>query len=389
MFINFFADYVIIKRSGLFKDEYYLMNYDDVRQEDINQLWHYIKFGWREGRNPSNLFNTEEYLTEFPDLMKLKINPLVHYIKSLQKINKKPALYRRADRSTVMEEEGVQRYFKAHQANTDKIQGETDSPPVISVIVMSYNQKAYIKQCLDSILDQRGNFKMEVILGDDESTDGTVEILQEYVGKYPDNLFLLPRQNNLGYVKNFNRCIDACSGDYIAFCDGDDYWNDTNKLQKQLECLQKHPDYSMCFSAIQLFYQEEGRFALHQGQQSYASDRLSTEDIIKDNIIANFSCCFFRSETITNLPQKLFDLDRFADYIVCICCAEMGPIGFIKEVMSVYRIHSGGAWSGSSLIANIKRGLPYLDKYDSLLNYKYHGLFVEIKDRAKMFLKSQ
>ena len=385
MFYKFFADYFIIKRSGLFKDEHYLMNYDDVRQEDVDPLWHYVKFGWKEGRNPSATFNTDDHLALFPDLLKLEINPLVHHIKNKQQPFIKPSSNQSEDRHAVVENEVSPGKNKVLQTNIDNDLGKNDNQTVISVIVMSYNQKLYINQCLDSILDQRGNFKMEVILGDDESTDGSDEILQEFVNKYPDKLCLLPRQSNLGYVRNFKRCIDACSGDYIAFCDGDDYWTDTNKLQKQLECLQKHQDYSMCFSAIQLFYQDEGRFALHQGQQSFASDRLSTEDLIKDNIIANFSCCFFRSETITNLPKKLFDLDRFADYIVCICCAEMGPIGFIKEVMSVYRIHRGGAWSGSSLIANIKRGLPYLDKYDSLLNYKYHDLFVELKDRVKMF----
>ena len=385
MFFKFFADYFIIKRSGLFKDEHYLMNYDDVRQEDVDPLWHYVKFGWKEGRNPSATFNTDDHLALFPDLLKLEINPLVHHIKNKQQPFIKPSSNQSEDRHAVVENEVSPGKNKVLQTNIDNDLGKNDNQTVISVIVMSYNQKLYINQCLDSILDQRGNFKMEVILGDDESTDGSDEILQEFVNKYPDKLCLLPRQSNLGYVRNFKRCIDACSGDYIAFCDGDDYWTDTNKLQKQLECLQKHQDYSMCFSAIQLFYQDEGRFALHQGQQSFASDRLSTEDLIKDNIIANFSCCFFRSENITNLPKKLFDLDRFADYIVCICCAEMGPIGFIKEVMSVYRIHRGGAWSGSSLIANIKRGLPYLDKYDSLLNYKYHDLFVELKDRVKMF----
>ena len=110
--------------------------------------------------------------------------------------------------------------------------------PKISVVVTAYNHENYIAQCLDSVLMQKGAFDLEVILGDDCSTDRTRQIMQEYTEKHPAIFILMPPTANMGITKNIKRCLDACSGDYIAFCEGDDYWTDSHKLQKQMEFAQ-------------------------------------------------------------------------------------------------------------------------------------------------------
>lgn len=120
----------------------------------------------------------------------------------------------------------------------------------ISVVVTAYNHEKYVAQCLDSILIQKGTYALEVILGDDCSADRTRRIMQEYAEKHPDIFILLPPTANMGVTKNINRCLDTCSGDYIAFCEGDDYWIDRYKLQKQMEFLESHPGYSMCFKRL-------------------------------------------------------------------------------------------------------------------------------------------
>jgi len=352
-YLKYLRDYWLVKKSGLFDADYYTQENPDVRQADIDPLWHFVRIGWKEGRNPSQSFNSNGYLTINPEIKNAGQNPLIDYILNRQ------------------------------------IKGQSDrSQPLISVIITSYNQEAYIKQCLDSIIMQEGNFKLEVILGDDDSVDGTRKILQEYVNNFPQIFFLFPRQENLGYSKNYKRCIDACNGNYIAFCDGDDYWTDVNKLQKQLDFLQKHPDFSMCFSAIKLLNQQDQCFSLHEGQQAFTSDRLTSEDDFSDYIIATFSCCFYRSDIISYLPSKIFD-NFSADWIFNFCCANLGPIGFIKEVMTVYRIHHDCAWSGMSQDKQYEQGLMLIDDYDSIFDGKYHDYFGEIKNKFKSLLDSK
>lgn len=114
---------------------------------------------------------------------------------------------------------------------------------IISVAVITYNQQDTIRQTLDSILMQKGDFDLEVVIGEDCSTDNTRAICEEYtVHHTPYTIVLLPSQKNLGIVANFARVMQACTGDYVAICAGDDYWCDEYKLQKQLDYFKAHPE---------------------------------------------------------------------------------------------------------------------------------------------------
>ena len=117
----------------------------------------------------------------------------------------------------------------------------------ISVGVITYNQESTIRQTLESILAQKGDFDLEVVIGEDCSPDRTYAICQEYASKYPISniqcqIVLLPNQKNLGIMANFARVMQACTGDYVGICAGDDYWCDEQKLQKQLEYFKAHND---------------------------------------------------------------------------------------------------------------------------------------------------
>lgn len=117
----------------------------------------------------------------------------------------------------------------------------------ISVGVITYNQETTIRQTLDSILAQKGDFDLELVIGEDCSLDNTFAICQEYAEKYPISnvkcqIVLLPNQKNLGIMANFARVMQACTGDYVGICAGDDYWCDEQKLQKQLEYFKAHND---------------------------------------------------------------------------------------------------------------------------------------------------
>ena len=113
----------------------------------------------------------------------------------------------------------------------------------LSVGILTYNQARYVRQCVDSVLTQEVNFDYEIIVGDDASTDGTQEILQEYAARYPQKFVLLLGEKNAGISVNYQKVLEACKGKYIALCEGDDYWTDAHKLQKQVDFLETHPDY--------------------------------------------------------------------------------------------------------------------------------------------------
>lgn len=123
----------------------------------------------------------------------------------------------------------------------------------ISVGIITYNQEKTIRQTLESVLCQKGDFDLELVVGEDHSLDATRSICEEYASKYPmhtDNttisFVLLDDQPNLGIMRNFARVMKACTGDYIGICAGDDYWCDDYKLQKQLDYLQEHPEFGVC-----------------------------------------------------------------------------------------------------------------------------------------------
>jgi len=247
----------------------------------------------------------------------------------------------------------------------------------ISVIITSYNHERYIKQCVESILEQKGNFNLEIILGDDCSTDKTPEILEQYSEMYPNTFKRMPNKDNIGITKNLKRCLDACTGEYIAICEGDDYWTDAYKLQKQKDLLELHRDYSMCFSALMVYFETTNTFILNvlPGQ-----DFITTEDLIGRNYIANFSCCMYRTSIVKRLPIGIFDLYT-ADWMFNIACSQLGKIGFTRDPLSVYRIHAKGAWSGLSALDSARETCHLIDVYNRFLDYKYDALFKE--HRAK------
>ncbi len=251
----------------------------------------------------------------------------------------------------------------------------------ISVIVTTFNHEKYIAQCLESIRCQKGDFQMEVIIGDDSSTDHTRAIAQQFQEKYPEIFAVLPAGPNLGITKNLKRCLDACSGKYIAICEGDDYWTDTNKLQKQMIFLESHPDYSMCFSALIIYYEDIDKFEPYQDQLRLSQDVLTTEELIEQNYIGNFSCCMYRTDVVKNLPDKLFEMFT-VDWMFNISCSQFGKIGFIRDRMSVYRKHSSGAWAGRSEVENLHHILPLIDVYNEFFDYKYDAYFTKYKAKV-------
>ena len=206
----------------------------------------------------------------------------------------------------------------------------------ISVIITSYNHQAYIEQCVESILGQKGDFEMEIIVGDDCSRDRTGAILEGYRQKHPNLIRILHDDKNLGITRNLKRCLDACTGEFIAICEGDDYWTDPYKLQKQSQYLRARPDFAMCFSTLNLYYEAENKFVLFEDQLKFPRDEVNIHDLIKNNLIGNFSCCMYRTKAVRKLSPRLFEFFT-VDWMFNMAISQIGRIGYIRESLSVYR----------------------------------------------------
>jgi len=231
----------------------------------------------------------------------------------------------------------------------------------VSILMLAYNHDKFIAQALDSALMQQVDFEYEIVIGEDCSTDNTRDILIRYQQEYPDKIHLLLPEKNLGMHDNFIQTFKACRGDYIALLEGDDYWTSSDKIQKQVDFLDAHADYTICFHNI-LYYDDSTKCFF--SPENHRKNVFTLEDILYSNLMATPSI-MFRQGFIHKFPDWMYDVD-FVDWVLQILLAQHGKIRYIDETMSVYRIHPQGKWSQkSSLEALLEttKMLQYLSKY--------------------------
>src|SRR5574344_800398 len=128
--------------------------------------------------------------------------------------------------------------------------------PLLSIVTITYNHEPFIAKTIEGVLMQQVNFPIELIIAEDCSTDGTRAICQQYAEQYPDLIRLITSESNVGAIANERRARLAARGKYIAFCEGDDYWGDPLKLQKQVDFLESHPEYSVTFHRCKHYHVE-------------------------------------------------------------------------------------------------------------------------------------
>lgn len=224
--------------------------------------------------------------------------------------------------------------------------------PLVSVSIITYRHGDFIRQCLESVLMQETSFPFEILLGEDESSDGTREICQEYAEKYPDliRLFLHKREDNLeihgratGRLNLLNN-LQQAKGKYIALLDGDDYWTDPTKLQIQFDAMEADSGAMGSFHDCEILNQETGSSRPRIGDRPIDTD-VDLGSLIRENNIPTASMFFRNTVDWYDLPDLFFDTIK-GDYMVAIMVARKGPWKYLDEKMSVYRVHSGGQWSG-------------------------------------------
>lgn len=179
---------------------------------------------------------------------------------------------------------------------------------ILSVWVVTYNQEKYISQCLDSILEQKTNFEFEIVIGEDHSTDSTREICEQYAKKY-NNITLLPLEDNLGLVKNWERTLNACTGKYVAMCEGDDFWTNENKLQVQVDFLESNPAFSISFHKVNVFF--EGGVTEHKLFEHLEEREFSAEEVYDKWTILTGSVVFRNFKEQISFPKPIYITDIY------------------------------------------------------------------------------
>ena len=256
--------------------------------------------------------------------------------------------------------------------------------PLVSILCVTYNHKDYIAQALDSFLMQKTNFKFQVIVGDDCSTDGTTDILKEYAKKYPDIIKPIFREKNIGATKNSLEVYSNAKTPYVAICEGDDYWIDEYKLQKQVDFLETHPDYSICFHPVKVVY--DG-FDFEKTDEIYPTQKMIESGTTFELLLkANFMCTnsimcrsIFRNAKYEDCVPK--DAQP-GDWFISLLHAKEGKIKMLPEIMAVYRRHPQGVWSDS-----IKSFDKLILSWGLHLANFYYSVYKNITNSSQIYLQ--
>jgi glycosyltransferase involved in cell wall biosynthesis len=212
----------------------------------------------------------------------------------------------------------------------------------VSICCICYNQENFIGQALDSFLLQKTNFSYEIIIGDDCSTDNTMVICEKYANDYPGTIRLVRNKTNIGVLPNFIQTLNNCSGLYIAICEGDDYWCDPNKLQKQVDFLDTHPEYVGCFHNTEERFEDDNDKPSFLYCDFHSSRKISFADLSYCNLIPTCSVVF-KNKLFPIFPKWLYEL-RMGDWPLHLLNSQFGDYWYIPKIMGVHRLHKGSIW---------------------------------------------
>lgn len=226
---------------------------------------------------------------------------------------------------------------------------------MVSICCITYNQVEYIKETLDGFLKQKTNFKYEIIIHDDASTDGTTNIIKEYEKMYPNIIKPIYEEENQyskGYKRILNFTFENAVGKYIAICEGDDYWTDENKLQKQVEYMESHSDCTFCFHNATILNMKDNSTRnfvpyvrnLKKYIKKDSKYNVGELELLEFIPTASF---MFRTENLTKMPEW-FNKCFVGDWPIKMIMTNFGYAYFMNEKMCVYRQNAKGSMTNSN-----------------------------------------
>jgi glycosyltransferase involved in cell wall biosynthesis len=250
----------------------------------------------------------------------------------------------------------------------------------VSVCVPAFNHEKYIAQMLDGALMQQTDFDFEIVIGDDASADSTPDIIQQYIARNPGRIRAFLHAENQGPKEprefagrnNVLQLLKACEGEYVAMCEGDDYWTDPLKLQKQVDFLDKNPDFAISHHNMLVTYEDgSDSHSFNAPDQKLVS---TIKDILEDKWFMATASWVYRNHFLTNDFAEWHAKAAAGDWAVMIQLAAQGRIGYLPETMGVYRKHSAGlsnvhSQTNRNFLLNRKEMFENVDQW---LDYRYH-----------------
>lgn len=218
------------------------------------------------------------------------------------------------------------------------------SDPLVSVLIITYNQEKMIGKAIESVLEQKMDFPFELVVGEDCSTDRTREIVAAYQKKHPEIIRMITSDKNVGMMENDRRTFRAARGKYVACCEGDDYWCDPNKLQKQVAVMEADPAISMCFHNVFFRYNNRNRME-KQFKWRFRNRFYPASSVIC--VGGKFNkpvSVLIRREDYVDLPDWYYEAPS-GDWALNLISAFNGKIFYLNDVMAVYRVNVSNSWS--------------------------------------------
>jgi glycosyltransferase involved in cell wall biosynthesis len=210
----------------------------------------------------------------------------------------------------------------------------------VSIVMITYNHEKYIREAIEGVLMQKTQFPIQLIIGEDCSTDSTASIVKEYAEKYPDIVKATCNSYNNGGVVNSIKTLQCCTGKYIALCEGDDFWTDPNKLSKQVAFLENNPDYSMVYHNVEVVGQ-----VLQERYFNNDKDFYTTKELVSGEISIPTLSVVFRNYNLTY--SAILSKTPIGDFPLFVMLSQYGKIKYFSEIMGSRRVHENGLWSAA------------------------------------------
>lgn len=227
----------------------------------------------------------------------------------------------------------------------------------ISVLVITYNHEKYLREALEGILCQQVEADLEIIISDDNSTDGTLTIARDYQKKHPGLIHILTSSTQSGHTHNYERAWKQAAGDYIAHCDGDDYWTSSKKLSQQLSFLEENPSFSSCAHKMWAICEEDQ--SKHGPIPRTDQTVFTTEHLVEACFPHNCSL-LFRNRLFKEFPDYFHQLTGH-DWCIDFLNSLFGPIKILPEAMGVWRMRANGLWGGRKSVFHLQHGIHFLN----------------------------
>lgn len=249
--------------------------------------------------------------------------------------------------------------------------------PLVSVHLLTYNHAKFIAQSIESVVNQQTSFPFEIVIGDDHSTDGTSQIVDQYAAQYPDLIKVVRGKTNGGPQPNSIRILENSQGKYMAALEGDDYWIDPLKLQKQADFMEQNPDFAICFtnSRVEFFENNEEPYFLNTNIEK---DVFELKDLIAETEVwfMGTATLFYTMSSIFPV-QPWFHKTKSGDIPMIMLAARHGKIKYLPDVTAAYRRHAAGASNTDHKddAKFLENRIMMYTNLDKDTGYKFHDKF--------------